>query len=168
MRMAETVGGERRRRPPTRVMRAINRVPAALLRSPLHRPLSKRLLLLTFNGRRSGRRFTTPVGYVQADERTLLLGTERPWYKNLLGGAPVVVRLRGRDVAGRSEVIEDEGGMAAAYKTMLARDPGYGRFVGVSLDPSGESSPEQVRRARERGLVVIRIDLDEPAPAATS
>ena len=41
----------------------INPVIAGLLRSPLHGVASRRLLLLTFRARRSGRRITLPVGY---------------------------------------------------------------------------------------------------------
>jgi len=40
--------------------RALNKVPAAILRSPLHRLMSKRFLLLTFAGRESGKRYTIP------------------------------------------------------------------------------------------------------------
>ena len=54
--------------------------------------------------------------------------------------------------------------MAAAYATMLGHDPGYGRFVDVSLGPDGQPRPDQVRAARERGLVAVRVVLDEPAP----
>ena len=34
-----------------------------ILRSPLHGLMSKRLLLITFTGRKSGKQFTTPLGY---------------------------------------------------------------------------------------------------------
>ncbi len=39
------------------IKRALNKIPAALLRSPLHGLMSKRFLLLTFNGRKSGKRY---------------------------------------------------------------------------------------------------------------
>jgi len=145
-------------------MKLINTVPAALLRSPLHGPVSKKLLLLTFTGRRSGKRFTTPVGYFQTDDRTVLFATERPWAKNLANGAPVELRLRGRTVRGRSEVAEEEGALTEALGEMLAIDPGFGRFFGVAVGADGRPVPEQVRQARERGLRVVRVRLDEPAP----
>lgn len=154
-----------RRRPPTAVMKLINRIPAALLRSPLHGPLSKRLMLLTFRGRRSGRRITIPVGYFRVDDRTVLLATERPWQKNLAGGAQVELRLRGRDVAGRSEVIADEGAFAEALAAMLAIDPGYGRFFGVAVGADGRPDAGQVRAAFGRGLRIVRVTLDGSPPA---
>jgi len=40
-----------------------------LLRSPLHRLASGSLLLITYRGRRSGRRFTIPVIYAEREGR---------------------------------------------------------------------------------------------------
>jgi hypothetical protein len=42
--------------PPARLFKLVNPVLKAVLRSPLHRRLSKSLALLTFTGRTSGRR----------------------------------------------------------------------------------------------------------------
>ena len=64
------------------------------LRSPLHGGMSRRLLLITFPGRKSGKQYTTPISYVQHGD-TLLLGVGGRWWKNLRGGVPVQVRLRG-------------------------------------------------------------------------
>lgn len=73
------------------------------LRTPvLHRLTSASTLLLTFTGRKSGRRYTIPVVYLRRDARTLLVTTDSRWAHNLTGGAPVQVRLRGRDMAGRA------------------------------------------------------------------
>ncbi|MDQ6695353.1 MAG: nitroreductase family deazaflavin-dependent oxidoreductase [Chloroflexota bacterium] len=58
------------------------------------------ILLLTFTGRKSGRQFTTPIGYRRVGDKTLVLFTDSPWYKNLLGGAPVTLMLKGREMSG--------------------------------------------------------------------
>ena len=60
----------------------MNKVPAAVLRSPLHRAMSDKYLLLTFTGRKSGKRHTTPVAYLKEGE-TLLMTADSPWWKNL-------------------------------------------------------------------------------------
>ncbi len=148
-----------RRRPPKVLYRVLNPLFGLVLRSPLHGLVSKRLLLLTFTGRKSGKRYTIPVGYGQADN-TLLLGTQSRWKHNLCGGVPVKVRLRGRQRAGTAEVIDDEAGLAEAYRTMLDVAPDYGRIVGVRLDPDGRANPDAVARVRQEGHVVIRIQLD--------
>jgi deazaflavin-dependent oxidoreductase (nitroreductase family) len=156
--MAQTVEPARRQ-PPRALFAVLNPVFTLLLRSPLHRLLSKRLLLLSFTGRKSGKRYTIPVGYAQEGD-TLLLGTESRWKANLRGGAPVTVRLKGRERRGTAEVIADEEGMIAAYRKMLALAPGYGRAIGVALDANGEPDRAAVERARRAGHVVIRIQLD--------
>ena len=100
---------QRNRNP--QVIRVVNRLMRPLLRSLLHRVVSKKIALLTFTGRKSGRTYALPLSYVQ-DGRTLYFGTETPWYRNLRGGVPVTVRLRGKMYAGTAEVIEDEAGLA--------------------------------------------------------
>jgi deazaflavin-dependent oxidoreductase (nitroreductase family) len=129
------------------------------LRSPLHRLLNGRLALLTFYGRKSGRRYTTPVGYGRTDD-ALLADTESPWWRNLRGGARVGVRLQGRDRAGTAEVITHEALMREAYRIILAATPGYGRALGISLGSDGLPRREDIARIRQKGHVVVRIELD--------
>ena len=126
------------------------------MRSPLHGLLSRRLMLLTFYGRKSGRRYTIPVGYARTDD-TLLFGTEYRWWKNLRGGTPVEVRLRGEDLPGTADVVTDEAGMAEAHRAMLAVSPEYLRAIGISSLPDGRPRPEDVARVGREGHVVIRV-----------
>jgi deazaflavin-dependent oxidoreductase (nitroreductase family) len=142
------------------LFRFINSVVGSILRSPLHRLLSGRLALLTFYGRKSGRRYTTPVGYGRTDD-ALLVDTESPWWRNLReDGARVGVRLQGRDRTGTAEVITDEARMREAYRIILAATPGYARALGVSLGSDGLPRRDDVARIRQKGHVVVRIELD--------
>jgi hypothetical protein len=74
-----------------------------VLKSPLHRPLSGRVALITVTGRRSGRNHTFPVGYSQHGEM-IRIGVGWPerknWWRNLLEPAPVRIRIRGEDRPG--------------------------------------------------------------------
>jgi hypothetical protein len=81
-----------------------------LLRSPLHRPASGSLLLITYRGRRSGRHFTIPAMYAEHDGApTIFVGhpERKRWWRNLRVGAEVEVRLRGRRLRGQGAVVED-------------------------------------------------------------
>src|SRR5215472_10171892 len=81
--------------PSPRALRIINPFVSTILRSPLHGILSRDVLLLTFTGRRSGKRITIPVGYTR-DGETMIVFSTRAWWKNLRGGASVAIRLEGR------------------------------------------------------------------------
>ncbi len=68
-----------------------------ILRSPFHRLMSADLLLITYQGRKSGKSYTLPVQYGQRD-RTIYIVPGSPeqktWWRNLRGGLPVQVVLR--------------------------------------------------------------------------
>ena len=67
-----------------------------LLRSPLHRMASGSTMLITVTGRKTGARYTTPVNYVRdGSTLTVFSWRQRTWWRNLRGGAPVALRLRG-------------------------------------------------------------------------
>lgn len=84
-----------------------NRLITAWLRSPLPWPACQRFLLLTVTGRQSGRTFTLPVFYRQdGDGLVFISHPDRLWWRNLRGGAPVTVRVCGRDRAGAGEVVD--------------------------------------------------------------
>jgi hypothetical protein len=90
----------------------VNPLVKAILRSPAHRLLSGRLVVIEIEGRRSHRRFSMPAGYEQTGPATLRITVGAPeakvWWRNLLKLAPVAVRLRGEHRAGVGRV-EREG-----------------------------------------------------------
>src|SRR5215470_11409582 len=89
-----------------RLLRRLNPVIVAVLRSPLHGLLSANLLVLGFTGRRTGRRYRLPLSYVERDGRLYLCTRTAFWWRNLRGGALVELRLRGRDVVGTPSVLD--------------------------------------------------------------
>ena len=137
----------------------MNKVPAAVLRSPLHRAMSDKYLLLTFTGRKSGKRHTTPVAYLEEGD-ALLMTTDSPWWKNLRGndgaGTPVTVRVKAREYEGLGEAVTDETEVIRVLAKFLQMQPGYGRFVGVKRDAGGRVDPSMVEEAA-RGRVVVRV-----------
>ena len=99
-----------------------NLVVVGLLRSPLHRLASGSLVLITYRGRRSGRRFTIPVMYAERGRALIILvghAEQKRWWRNLRGGAEVELRLRGRHLRGQAEVVEGK----AAVDAYLGRYP---------------------------------------------
>ncbi|MGO4612537.1 nitroreductase family deazaflavin-dependent oxidoreductase [Nocardia sp. 2YAB30] len=125
-----------------------------LLRSPLHRVVSGKLLLVTVIGRKSGREYTNPVGYAEHDGQ-VLVGTSAGWRRNLRDGESVRVRLRGRDIRARAEVIADEDRLAALVPVVVSANPIHGRFAGIELAPDGGVNPIDLRRAVANGYVIV-------------
>ncbi len=137
----------------------LNPLAKVILCSPLHGVMSHRLLLNTFSGRTSGKVYTTPISYIQQG-RTLLLGVGGPWWKNLRGGVPVQVRLRGKTLTGRAEARTDEASMTRVYQTILAVNPTQARFMEINATANGEPDSQDVQRMLQRGSAVAEITLD--------
>jgi hypothetical protein len=87
--------------------------------------------------------------------------TDGRWWRNLRGGAPVTVRLRGRDVGGLAEAVTDPAEVERVLRAMLARFPRYGTFADVGVGPHGDPDPADIARAIANGRVVVRVRLDE-------
>ena len=87
----------------------MNGLVAALLRSPLHGIASKGLMIVAWSGRRSGRRFSIPVGYqVFGDDIVVLISKreEKNWWRNFGSPWPAELLLRGRSRPVVGEVVE--------------------------------------------------------------
>ena len=136
--------------------------PTLVLRSPLHRLISRHFLLLTFAGRKSGRTITTPVAYVREDD-TLLLTTVRPWWRNFEAGGPVGVTLAGRDVDGTAEAITDEEAVADGLERMIDRWRPNARLAGIPLARDGRADREELLKTARAGRVVVRVELGPDA-----
>jgi hypothetical protein len=113
---------------------------SALLRSPLHRVLSRSTDLVRYTGRRSGRRITTPTQYARrGDDIVILVGRPdaKTWWRNFRSDANLDVLLRGRWVpmTARAVVGADEpetiGPLVDAY---LARFPKAVTVLGGEAD----------------------------------
>src|SRR5579859_2075900 len=61
-----------------------------LLRSPLHVLMSHQTMLITLQGRKTGKTYTVVVTYVQ-DGKTVFVLSRATWWKNLRGGAQVLL-----------------------------------------------------------------------------
>jgi len=136
----------------------LNKTMKLLLRSPLHRVISKYLLLITFTGRKSGKTYTTPVSYAQEDGQVTIF-THANWWKNLRGGAPVSLRLRGRDVQGQAEPIaENKQDIVDALVAHLRKSPFDARYYDVTFDDNGNPNLADVERAVQ-SVTMIRVRL---------
>ncbi len=133
-----------------------NQAMKLVLRSPIHGLVSKSILLITFTGRKSGKSYTTPVSYSQQGDQVYVF-TYHTWWKNLKNGAPVTLRLRGREFQGQAEPIaEDKQAVAAGLMAHLRKVPSDAGFYGVTFDDRKNPRAEQVEQAAQ-SVVMIRV-----------
>lgn len=98
------------------VVRVVNRVFVALMDAPLLGGLVRRgLVVIRYEGRKSGKTFELPVGYRRSGD-VIVIGVGMPdkknWWRNFLGdGAPLVfVGLDGADRTAHAVATRDAGG----------------------------------------------------------
>jgi deazaflavin-dependent oxidoreductase (nitroreductase family) len=137
----------------------LNPLMTLLLKSPLHRVVSGTMMLITFTGRKSGKRYTTPVGYLRTGDEVICL-THANWWKNLRGGVPVTLRIQGQQVEGRAEAIAgDKARVAEGIRKFLLQVPSWAGFYSVTIGEDGMPKSEEVEQAaKEAILIVIRLD----------
>jgi F420H(2)-dependent quinone reductase len=142
--------------PPLSVIRFVNPVVRAVLRSPLHRLLSKNLMLLTVTGRRTGRTYTVPVGRHESKDGTFVLSASGNWRHNLIGGANVRLLLDGRERAAHAVLEEDPDRAAEAFKTML--DDAGPRALAVKVNVDRAPTAAEIKPALAgRGVAYLHL-----------
>lgn len=81
---------------PLWIFKIANPIVSALLRSPLHCVMSNKLMLITYQGRKSGKVITHPIGSFAWDQDEVMAFTSARWWVNLLEGKPVTLLIRGQ------------------------------------------------------------------------
>jgi deazaflavin-dependent oxidoreductase (nitroreductase family) len=140
--------------------RLVNPVVRLLLRSPLHRLLSGSLVILTYQGRKSGRWRSLPCMYAR-DGQDLYVVPGQPdrkvWWHNLRQPTRVRLRLQGRDREGTATASSDPEAVAADLRHYLACYSKAAKPLGVRLDANG--TPHGTTTAAQP-LVVVSVRLD--------
>lgn len=127
--------------------RFINPAMNRLLKSPWHWVMSKRLMIVSYSGRKSGREFSVPVSYYR-DGSTVYCFTNGNWRYNFKNPQGATLRIRGKDqlVTGAifsGDRLEKTELMCQYFKAV----PQDRKFYGVSLDSKGSPNREQVEQA---------------------
>lgn len=142
-----------------RLLRRLNPLIVAVLRSPLHGLVSRNLLLLTWIGAKTGVRRTLPLSYVEVAGRPYLCTRSSAWWRNLRNGRPVELRLRGRRIAATPAVVDVRTDEAlTALRAFLTANPKTGEMLyEVRTGPGRRPLEEDLRREVLRS-VVVRMD----------
>jgi hypothetical protein len=141
-----------------RMMRIGNTFMRPLLRSRAGRRMHD-LALLSFTGRRSGRRYTLPVAYHELDRHGVIL-TAKAWRANLRGGSDVEVVHDGVSTPMRAELIEDPHEVARNHEALLHTIVLSKAKLSIGLGIAGTRSRRRTRSSERsgsrRGVIVLR------------
>ena len=134
----------------------VNPMIKVLLRSPLHRILSKQVMLLSVTGRRTGRTYTVPVGRHPSGDGTYFLSAAGSWRHNLRGGAEVRLTIAGREHRAHAVIEEDPDRAAEAFMAVLERDGA--RPLGVKLSGTRAPTPADIKPVlSHRSIAYLRL-----------
>jgi hypothetical protein len=141
------------------LLRLWNPVMRLLLDSPLHWPLSRWFALLAWRGRKTGRRYSTPVSYVRHGTTAYVTTGDR-WWRNLTGDTQVGMRLGGRWRKGSAHPLVEAAECRAEHERLFRHHPWFRRLAGIPKGRDGGPDASAIERAVAAGRVLIRIELE--------
>jgi hypothetical protein len=141
-------------------MQTGNALTTLILRSPLHKIISKSTLLIAMTGHKSGHEITLPVNYFQFGDILYITSLRgRTWWRNLRGSQPVRVWLRGHLIEGKATTEEGYTTVFENLKNFFQNRPDITRYFGVRFEPNDQFNAQDLARlAQERVLVKVYLN----------
>ena len=134
----------------------------AIVNSPLHPLLGSNIAVITVEGRKTGKRYSTPINVTkEGDTFTVVSLRSRTWWRNLKGGRPAKLRVSGRRYSVRGEVLENHNEVVDGLAHFLQRHPGYAKYYGVRLASDGRPMQDDLERVADE-RVLIRLSSATP------
>ena len=135
-----------------------NPIVILLLHSPFHSLMDKSTILITITGRKSGKKYTIPISYVRDGDTLMMISQrEHSWWKNLRGGAQVMLYLQGRTLKARGEVFTDPETVATKLLLFLRQFPGYQRPIHMKLAANGQPDDPEAFQRFARDMVIVQM-----------
>jgi hypothetical protein len=148
-------------RPVSLLYATLNPPIRALLRSPIHGVASKHLCILSYRGRRSGRKFETPLSFMREGNLVRLLSSrETRWWLNFKDEAvDVEVEIARETFKGKAlSILEDGDRLRNGVRTFLTEVPRDAVVYGIKLD--GDRKPRESDIETAAGhVVLVEIEL---------
>jgi hypothetical protein len=101
--------------PPRAVQKVVNPILRLLLRTPVMGGARKQLMVASFNGRKTGRRYSLPLSAYQIDNDLYAL-SDAAWTRNFRDGVTAQVLHDGKTTTMRGELIQDRAAVADLYR----------------------------------------------------
>lgn len=135
-----------------------------LLRGPFKQSMGASMLVLTCQGKKTGRKFSLPVSYAQEGQDIFIIPAQpesKKWWRNLRGGAPVSITLLGEERTGEGvlwEAADQLDQISAVVKKQVTAFPNLASMYGVKTGEVEAVTDEAVKSAAA-SLVVVKITL---------
>jgi deazaflavin-dependent oxidoreductase (nitroreductase family) len=131
------------------------------LRTPLHVFLGN-TMLITVTGRRTGKRYSTPVGFYKDGENLwVLTNRDRTWWRNVKSGADVSLLLKGKTVRALAEVELEKGSVEERMLEYIRRIPMAAKSLGIRVENKTPNLDDVARVAKDRLFVKIQPVLSQ-------
>lgn len=128
-----------------------------VLRSPLHGMLSNGMMLITVTGCKTGKKYTTPVGYYRENGYLwVITNRNRTWWKNLRGGTEVSLLLKRKLVAAFAEPELEECNVEKQMYEYLQHIPQAAKQIGVHMENGKPNEEDVAHAAKDRLFVRIK------------
>ena len=106
-------------------------------------------MILSFTGRKTGKRYSTPVGYAWEGDHVIVV-TYSPWRNNFKEPALVQMRIQGKSVSGTAVLVNDPMRIKQLLHTLLlTRGKEMMQRMGLWVDDLDSLSPEAVQQATQ-------------------
>lgn len=129
-----------------------------VLRSPFHGMLSNGMMLITVTGCKTGKKYTTPVGYYcEGDYLWVITNRERTWWRNIKGGRDVSLLLKRKPVDAFADVELDGKCVEARFQEYAKQMPMAAKQMGIRVENGSANAEDVARIAREWLFVRVKL-----------
>ena len=131
------------------------------LRTPL-RVFLGNTMLITVTGCRTGKQYSTHVGFYKAGEDLwVLTNRDRTWWRNVKGGAEVSLLLKGKTVRALAGVELEKRFVEERMLEYIRRIPMAARSLGIRVENKTPNLDDVARVAKDRLFVKIQPVLSQ-------
>ena len=129
---------------------------AFFLRTPL-RVFLGNTMLITVTGCKTGRRYSTPVGFYREDDTLWVISSrDRTWWRNVKDGANVSLLWKGKTVEAFAKAELDEKDVASRLLKYIRQMPMLARSLGIRFENKIPNAEDIARVAKDRLFVRIK------------
>ena len=126
------------------------------LRTPLRLFLGN-TMLITVTGRKTGKRYSTPVNYYrEGDLLWVISNRDRTWWRNVKNGADVWLLLNGKNVNAFAQAELNETDVEKRLIEYIHQIPMAAKPMGIRMEYKMPNAEDVARVARDRLFIRIK------------